>query len=219
LEILIVLSIHKRAIDLYDSYPDRIMKFGVSDAQTYHWLHAMNAMGTLEATLTSDYPIAAAFSDNGDITYVAHNYSNAPITVTFSDGYTLLVPANQMATSKDANVSGVITSDFKQAFPNGSVNLTVATAGSGITKVEFYDGTTLLGEDTTAPYEFKATNLALGKHGMYGKVFEGSQFNVTNIVTIQVGEQVPYTGTPIEIPGIIEPGLYDIFEGGMWVKI
>jgi endo-1,3(4)-beta-glucanase len=207
------------AIDLYDSYPDRIMKFGVSDAQTYHWLHAMNAMGTLEATLTADYPIAAAFSDNGDITYVAHNYSNAPITVSFSDGYTLLVPANQMATSKDANVSGVITSDFKQAFPNGSVNLTVATAGSGITKVEFYDGTTLLGEDTTAPYEFKATNLALGKHGMYGKVFEGSQFNVTNIVTIQVGEQVPYSGTPIEIPGIIEPGLYDIFEGGIGQNI
>jgi hypothetical protein len=195
------------------------MKFGVSDAQTYHWLHAMNAMGTLEATLTADYPIAAAFSDNGDITYVAHNYSNAPITVTFSDGYTLLVPANQMATSKDANVSGTINSDFSQAFPNGSVNLTVTTVGSGITKVEFYDGTTLLGEAPTAPYKFKATNLALGKHGMYAKVFEGSQFNVTNIVTIQVGEQVPYSGTPIEIPGVIEPGLYDIFEGGIGQNI
>ncbi|HEY5686791.1 MAG TPA: glycosyl hydrolase, partial [Yeosuana sp.] len=207
------------AIDLYDAYPDRIMKFGVSDAQTYHWLHAMNAMGTIEATLTADYPIAAAFNSNGDITYVAHNYSNVPITVTFSDGYTLDVPANQMATSKDANVSGTMVSDFKQAFPNGSVNLTVTTQGSGVTKVAFYDGTTLIGEDTATPYEFKATNLALGKHGMYAKVFEGSQFNLTNIVTIQVGEQVPYSGTPIEIPGIIEPGLYDTFEGGIGQNI
>ncbi|MFH6767250.1 glycosyl hydrolase [Gaetbulibacter aquiaggeris] len=207
------------AIDMYDAYPDRILKFGISDAQTYHWLHAMNAMGTLEATLTANYPIAAAFNNNGEITYVAHNYSNAPITVTFSDGYTLDVPANQMATSKDANVSGTMVSDFKQAFPNGSVNLTVTTQGSGVTKVEFYDGTTLLGEDTTVPYQFKATNLALGKHGMYAKVFEGSQFNLTNIVTIQVGEQVPYSGTAIEIPGIIEPGLYDTFEGGVGQNI
>ncbi|AJR02902.1 glycosyl hydrolase [Siansivirga zeaxanthinifaciens] len=207
------------AIDMYDAYPDRILKFGISDAQTYHWLHAMNALGTLEATLTANYPIAAAFNNNGDMTYVAHNYSNSPITVTFSDGYTLDVPANHMATSKDANVSGTMASDFNQAFPNGSVNLIVTTVDSGVTKVEFYDGTTLLGEDTTAPYQFKATNLALGKHGMYAKVFESSQFNVTNIVTIQVGEQVPYSGTPIEIPGIIEPGNYDTFEGGIGQNI
>lgn len=203
------------AIDLYNSYPDRIMKFGVSDAQTYHWLHAMNAMGTIEATLTADYPIAAAFNKNGDITYVAHNYSNSPITVTFSNGYTLDVPANEMATSKDALVTGVISSDFNQAFPNGSVNLSVTTQGSGITKVEFFDGMSFLGEDTIFPYTFQANSLTLGKHGMYAKVYEGSQFNVTNIVTIQVGEQVPYSGTPVEIPGIIEPGLYDKFEGGI----
>lgn len=207
------------AIDMYDAYPGRIMKFGVSDAQTYHWLHAMNAMGTLEATLTANYPIAAAFNNHGEITYVAHNYSNSPITVTFSDGFMLDVPANQMATSKDANVSGVISSDFTQAFPNGSVNLTVSTIGSGITKVEFIDGSTVLGEDTIAPYEFKATNLALGKHGMYAKVYEGETFAVTNTVTIQVGEQVPYLGAPIEIPGIIEPGFYDVFEGGVGQNI
>ena len=41
------------------------------------------------------------------------------------------------------------------------------------------------------------------------------QFNVTNIVNVQVGEQVPYSGTPIAIPGSIEAGLYDKFEGGI----
>lgn len=208
-----------KAIELYDAYPDRVLKFGVSDVQTYHWLHAMNAMGHLEASITSDYPIAAVFNNNGDITYVAHNYSDAPITVTFSDGFTLDVPANQMATSKDINVSATLTSDFNQAFPNGSVNLTTSTSGSGITKVEFYDGTTLLAEDTTAPYEHKATSLSLGIHGMYAKVYVGSNFNVTNIVNIQVGEQLPYSGTPTSIPGIIEGGHYDKFEGGVGQNI
>ncbi|TNJ42550.1 carbohydrate-binding protein [Tamlana fucoidanivorans] len=203
------------AIDLYNAYPDRIMKFGVSDVQTYHWLHAMNAMGTLDATLTADYPIAAVFSKDGDKTYVAHNYSSAPITVTFSDGFKLDVPAYQMATNKDASVSGIMSSDFNLAFPNGSVNLTVQTSGTGITKVEFFDGTNLLGEIQNSPYEMKASNLTLGNHGMYAKVYDGSKFNITNIITIQVGDQVPYSGTAIEIPGTIEAGHYDKFEGGV----
>ncbi|RXP44327.1 carbohydrate-binding protein [Lutibacter sp. HS1-25] len=205
----------EKAIELYNSYPNRILKFGVSDAQTYHWIHAMNAMGKVKATVTANYPIAAAFEKNGETTYVAHNYSNSAITVTFSDGYTLNVPARQMKTSKDVAVTGVISADFNQAFANGSVNLTVATQGSGVTKVQFYDGTNLLGEDTTAPFEMKASNLALGIHGMYAKIYVGTSFNVSNITEIQVGEQVPYSGTAIAIPGIIEAGHYDKFEGGI----
>ena len=208
-----------KAIELYDAYPSRNLKFGISDVQTYHWLHAMNAMGSLDASITANYPIAAVFNNNGDKTYVAHNYSDAPISVTFSDGFVLDVPANQMATNKDINVTGALSSDFTQAFPNGSVNLTATTAGSDITKVEFYDGTTLLGEDTVAPYEFKATNLQLGIHGVYAKVYVGSNFNVTNIISIQVGEQRAYSETPINIPGVIESGHFDVFEGGVGQNI
>ena len=207
------------AIDLYDAYPDRELKFGVSDAQTYHWLHAMNVLGNVDATITANYPIAAAFNNSGEIIYVGHNYTNSPIEIIFSDGYKLTVPANKMATSKDATVSGVLTSDFTQAYANGSVNLTVQTSGSGITKVDFYDGTTLIGSKTTAPYQLKATNLSLGIHGMYAKIYEGENFNVSNIVKIQVGEQVPFLNVPFTIPGTIEPGNYDVFEGGIGQNI
>ena len=207
------------AIDLYDSNPDRSLKFGMSDAFTYHWLHAMNTLGTVNTSITADYPVAASFSNNGVITYVAHNYSDAPITVTFSDGYTLAVPANQMATSRDIDASGVLVADFYQAYPGGSVNLTATVTGSGITKVEFFDGSTSIGEDTTAPYQIEATDLTLGVHGMYAKVFINEQFNTTNSITIQVGEQVPYAGTPFIIPGSIEAGNYDKFEGGIGQNI
>ena len=207
------------AIDLYDSYPDRNLKFGISDAQTYHWLHAMNVVGSVDATLTADYPIAAAFKKDGELTYVGHNYTNSPITITFSDGYMLDVPANEMATSKDVSVSGTITSDFQQAYANGSVNLSVTTSGSGITKVEFFDGTTSIGEDTTAPYELNASNLVLGVHGMYAKVYLDADFNITNTINIQVGEQRPFLSSAYEIPGIIEAGNYDVFEGGVGQNI
>ena len=207
------------AIDLYDAYPDRELKFGVSDAQTYHWLHAMNALGKVDTTITSDNPVAAVFNKDGEITYVGQNYSNSLITITFSDGFILNVPANQMATNRDAAVTGVISSDFNQAYANGSVNLSVTASETGITKVDFYDGTTLIGSKAIAPYTFKAENLALGVHGMYAKVYEGANFNVTNIIKIQVGEQAPFLGTPFVIPGIIEAGDYDVFEGGVGQNI
>lgn len=202
------------AIDLYDSYPDRNLKFGISDAQTYHWLHAMNAMGTVDASITANYPIAVAFTDNGVLTYVAHNYSDSPITVTFSDGFALDVPANSMATNRDVNVTGDLTVDMNQVSENDTVILTAATTGTGITKVEFYNGDTLLGEDTTAPYEFTTPSLALGIHNMYARVYVNTSFNITNVITVQVGDQLPYANSIHSIPGTIEAGHYDYFEGG-----
>ncbi|WP_405566085.1 glycosyl hydrolase [Polaribacter sp. Asnod6-C07] len=209
----------QEAVNLYNAYPERNLKFGISDAQTYHWLHSVNALGVVDVSITADYPIASAFKQNGENTYVAHNYSDSEIIVTFSDGFQLTVPANQMRTSKDVNVSGVLTSDFKQAFPNGSVNLSVTVSENSVTKVEFFDGEISIGEDTTAPFEFKAQNLTLGVHGFYAKVFVGNEFNVTNNVEVQVGEQVSYIGSPHIIPGEIEAGFYDKFEGGIGQNI
>ncbi|MBG7610837.1 carbohydrate-binding protein [Polaribacter sp. BAL334] len=207
------------AIDLYDAYPDRSLKFGISDAQTYHWLHSMNALGTLNPSITADYPIAAVFVKDGNKTYVAHNYTNAPKTVTFSDGFQLEVPAREMATSKNVTVSGVISTSFTQAFANGSVDLTVTTSGSGVSKVEFFDGNTLIGSKLTAPFVFKAENLTLGVHGMYAKIYQNADFAVSNIVKIQVGEQLPFLDVAFQIPGIIESGNYDKFEGGLGQNI
>ena len=204
----------QEAVNLYNTYPERNLKFGISDAQTYHWLHSVNALGVIDATITANYPIAGVFKQNGETTYVAHNYADSEITVIFSDGYQLTVPANQMKTSKDVDVSGVLTSDFTQAFPNGSVNLSATITGNNVTKVEFFDGAISIGEDTTAPYQFKAENLTLGVHGFYAKIYVNNEFNVTNIVKVQVGEQVPYLGTPTVIPGVLEAGFYDKFEGG-----
>lgn len=87
-----------KALSLYDADPDRNLKFGVSDAQTYHWLHAMAALRRVDTGVTADYPIAAVFGRDGGKTYVAHNYSDAPITVRFSDEVALEAPAGRMVT-------------------------------------------------------------------------------------------------------------------------
>ena len=136
-------------------------------------------------------------------------------TVTFSTGYQLVVPPGKMVTSMDSKISGVLTSSFQQAYVNGSVKLSVVASNGIPTKIEFMDGTTSLGIDTVAPFTWVATNLTIGVHSFYAKVYEDlNKFNVTNSVDVQVGSQFPYGGSAWAIPGIIEAGKYDTFEGG-----
>lgn len=202
------------AIELYDSYPDRNLKFGVSDAQTYHWLHAMNALGPVDASISSNHPLAVAFTnDSGTTTYVAHNYSNNPISVAFSDGYVLDASANKLTTSRDVEITGTLRSDFYQAYTGGSVNLTFTSPNANISKVEFFNGTTLINSDTSAPFQAQPLNLGLGVHGMYAKVYVGTEFAISNSVSIQVGEQVPFSAVHV-IPGTIEAGHFDKYEAG-----
>jgi len=203
-----------KAIEMYNSYPNREIKFGISDAQTYHWLHAMNALGRMDGSITANYPIAAAFKMGSQINYVAQNYSNAPITVTFSTGYQLVVPAGKLATSRDGSITGTINSSFAQAFVGGSVKLNAVITSGTPSKVEFMDGITSLGTLTAAPYALTASNLQLGTHNFYAKIYDGEKYNVTNTAQVLVGKQLPYTGTASAIPGTIEAGKYDIFEGG-----
>ncbi len=202
------------AITMYDSYPDRELKFGVSDAQTYHWLHSMNVMGRVDASLTANSPLAAAFVKNGETTYVAHNYSDSTTVVTFSDGYMLTVPAHSMATSKDIALKGVIASSFPAAYAGGSVDLTVAITGGTPTNLEIFDGQNLIGQIAQAPYVLKATSLTVGKHSFYAKIYDGTDFAISNFTEVIVGEQLPYFGEPNAIPGSIEAAHYDVFEGG-----
>ncbi|MCI4670398.1 MAG: glycosyl hydrolase [Bacteroidia bacterium] len=204
-----------KAISLYDSYPDRQLKFGVSDAQTYHWLHSMKVLGRVDISVTSDHPLAAVFQQNGEKIYVAQNYGMSPMTVNFSDGFSLNVPPQKLATSKDINLTGNLSSVFDQAYAGGSITLTATVKGGTATKIEFVDGETVLGQTTQAPYEFKASNLSVGRHYFYARIYDGTDFSITNLVEVTVGEQLPFLGDPIAIPGTFDAGHYDFYEGGI----
>jgi len=207
-----------KAIELYNSYPNRTLKFGVSDAQTYHWLHAMNVLGKVDTTVTANHPLAAVFVKNNTKTYVAQNYSNQSITVHFSDGFELEVEARKLATNIDTNIQATLTSSFNQAAVGGSVNLQVQLTQGSATKVEFYDGDQLIGTSNTAPYTLKASFSSFGIHYLYAKIFNNANLNISNSVQVMVGNQLPYTEA-IALPGTIEAGNYDKFEGGVGQNI
>mgnify|MGYP000965359896 CR=1 FL=1 len=185
----------EKAISLYNSYPNRSLKFGVSDAQTYHWIHSMNILGEVDAELTADYPIAAAFNKNGLITYVAHNYSNTQKTLTFSNGFTLNVPAGKMAFAREANPLPIVSiaspSNNSKFAPSESVIIEASVIdynNEGIEKVDFYANDNFIGSDNFAPYAITWIP-AIGTYSLLAKATHSSgKVGSSKSVTIFVSE-------------------------------
>ncbi len=208
------------AISLYNAYPGYKPKGGCSDAQTYHWLHSLNGSGPVDASTTANYPIASVFNKAGDKTYVAHNYGANDITVGWSDGFSMTVPARTMKTSKDILATVNLTASASQVPANGNVTLLASTSGSGITKVEFYDGTALISTSISAPYSAVASSLSARVHGFSTKAYIGNAVQLSNVVSVIVGSRMPYGGVVVSIPSqVVEAGNYDSYEGGIGQNI
>jgi endoglucanase Acf2 len=89
---------------------------GESKAHTFHWIRNLAALGTIDKTVTANHPLAKVFSKNGAKTYVASNITNSALTVAFSDGRSVSVPAGKTVTvgaltwsGGNANGGGVVT--------------------------------------------------------------------------------------------------------------
>ena len=111
---------------MYDSNSNRSLKFGVSDAQTYHWIHNMHMLGRVNTGVSADYPIAAVFERAGQRIYVAHNYGPTERIINYSDGFQLTVPAREMKTSYEHTGENI----------NPSVSITSPENGSSFTTDE-----------------------------------------------------------------------------------
>ncbi len=71
-------------------------EFGNSLAYTYHFIHNLRVLGQLDPSVTADTPLYAVFKRGSKRQYVAYNAQAKPITVHFSDGATLEVPARAL---------------------------------------------------------------------------------------------------------------------------
>ncbi|WP_406045230.1 glycosyl hydrolase [Micromonospora sp. NBC_00898] len=79
---------------------------GESKAHTFHWIRNLAALGTVDTSVTANHPLAKVFKKGIARTYVASNITSQPLTVTFSDGTKLTVPAGRSATSGALTWSG-----------------------------------------------------------------------------------------------------------------
>lgn len=63
---------------------------------TYFVTHSHRSYGDIDWTVTANYPTARAYNKGGQKYHVAYNPTDATVTVSFSDGISMDVPARQM---------------------------------------------------------------------------------------------------------------------------
>lgn len=185
-----------KAINLYDSSSNRSLKFGVSDAQTYHWIHNMHMLGRVNTGVSADYPIAAVFERTGQRIYVAHNYGPTELVINYSDGFQLTVPAREMKTSyehtgENINPSVSITSPQNGSSFAPDESITISANASdfdgSVSQVEFYIDGDSIATDNSSPYSVSWSTSSEGNYVLTAIVTddEGAQA-VSDDVTILV---------------------------------
>ncbi|MBM0106740.1 hypothetical protein JM946_18565 [Steroidobacter sp. S1-65] len=169
-----------------------LIERGNSRANTYHWIHNINALGTTDRAVTSDHPLYAVFNKNGARTYVAYNMTNAPITVSFSDGATVNVPANAFSSGNGTgggdtqapSAPGGLTSPSKTS---SSITLAwnASTDNVGVTGYRIYRGGAAVA--TSSSTGFTDTGLSAGASYTYTvRAFDaaGNESAASNSVTV-----------------------------------
>jgi len=77
------------------------VELGDTRSHALHWLISLQQMGTPDLSVTADTALYAVFKRaDGQSLHLAFNAGQQPITVRFSDGVTLQVPAGSLASSR-----------------------------------------------------------------------------------------------------------------------
>ena len=106
-----------------------------------------------------------------------------------------------------------------------SLAASASDADGTISKVEFYNGTTLLNSDTTAPYSYSWTNVAAGTYSLTARVYDsGGATATSSAVSITVssgtGFPAPWTAADVGNPALsgsssYSNGIFSVDVGGV----
>ncbi|WP_276373451.1 Ig-like domain-containing protein [Chryseolinea sp. H1M3-3] len=156
-------------------------------------------------------------------TFVWNNAPNGThsLTVKVTDNLNAVITSAARSITVSANSApGVsITAPANNAQFNTGVPITITATASdtngSVTKVEFFNGTTKLGEDLTSPYSFTWNNAAAGTHALTAKATDNANSVTTSAsVSITVG-----TGNIPPAVAIITPANNSQFNSGASITI
>ena len=106
---------------------------GETRAHEYYWLYNLLALGQVNYAVTANTPLYSVFKNpsNGQVTHAAYNPGTSPLSVAFSDGYTLTVPAGSLGSEYgNTSLSGGTSTVTGPAVPAAPSNLTASTVSS-----------------------------------------------------------------------------------------
>ncbi|QNP69241.1 cellulose binding domain-containing protein [Streptomyces roseirectus] len=160
------------------------------------WTQSGKSVSVQSASYNANIAAGAAVTTGAQFSYSGTNAAPTDFTI----NGTSCVGAHQPPIT-------VLTSPAAGAiYAQGSAVPLAATAAAAdnatISKVEFYDDTTLLGTDTTAPYTFSATGLAVGSHSLVAKAYDslGASGTSTPVgITVASGPSVVASVTQLAV--------------------
>ncbi|MDL2143844.1 Ig-like domain-containing protein [Flavobacterium tructae] len=112
------------------------------------------------------------------------------------------------------NITTPLNNELYTTTP-ANINITAAASDidGSISKVEFYQGTTLLGTATSSPYSFNWTGVPGGTYQLYAKAYDNlNAVAISPNITVVVGNQNPTVS-------IISPDDYAVFKNPASITI
>jgi hypothetical protein len=148
-------------------------RLGEDSTAPYAWSWTNVAVGS--------YALTAVATDNTGATTTS-------ATVTVSVTAPANVAPTVTLTAPTSGATGTAPASF-------ALSATAADSDGTVSKVAFYVGSTLLGEDTTAPYACSWTNVAVGSYALTAVSTDNTGATTTSAtVTVTVTDSAPATG-------------------------
>jgi hypothetical protein len=120
---------------------------------------------------------------NYSITAKAYDNTNA-MTMSTAIAIQVNAPANKLPT---VSITAPSNSAIYTAPASVSITANANDADGTISKVEFYNGTTLLGTDATTPFTYNWTSVAVGNYNIIAKAYDNTNaMTMSTAIAIQV---------------------------------
>ncbi len=156
-------------------------------------------------------------SSNNTYGFTKFNVSDTSISATFvpgvgidngfTDSFTISTAAQSGGSDTTAPTVS-LTAPAAGATLNATASLTATASDAvGVTKVEFYAGTTKLGEDTTAPYayDWDTTAVTNGAYSLTAKAYDAADnVSQSSAVAVTVTNDTPATFTVTNKDGVTQ---------------
>ncbi|WP_018479282.1 DUF4082 domain-containing protein [Pontibacter roseus] len=144
----------------------------LSSPYSYNWSNVAAGSYQLSAKAIDNN---AAVTTSAAVTVTVTGAVNTPPTVT------IISPANNAAFTAPATIA---------------INVNASDTESGVALVEFYNGTTKLGEDATSPYTYTWNSVAAGSYALTARATDNAGASATSAV-INVSVNAPANQPPV----------------------
>ncbi|MFI9340922.1 glycoside hydrolase family 48 protein [Streptomyces sp. NPDC052773] len=159
------------------------------------WSQSGQTVTVKNASYNGRIAAGAAVSTGAQFTYSGTNTAPTSFAV---NGTTCAGAHQPPITVLTSPAPGAV---YSQGDPVPLAATAAAADDATITKVEFYDDTTLLGTDTTAPYTFSASGLTVGSHSLVAKAYDSLGASASSTpVGIRVASGPAVVASPTQLP-------------------